>query len=209
MIKETGAQGSIAAAAEAAADPSVCAECGKPIVAGQDHERTDGGVFCRECFDRLTAELQRAAAALGQDVNWSLAAAGGLLGGAAGVLLWWGFTVVTGIAFGLVAVVIGFGVGKGVVMLCGGKRHSGLQVLSAIIAVIAFFYASYLVDRSLIVHAMAAQGSTVALPWLPGPALFVNVVKLGFDLMDLVFLAIVLYEAWKIPAPVRLPGSLT
>jgi len=33
------------------------------------------------------------------------------------------------------------------------------------------------------------------------------VLRAGFGVMDFVFLAIVVYEAWKIPRPIRLPGS--
>jgi hypothetical protein len=122
------------------------------------------------------------------------------------VLIWWGFTVVSGIAFGLVAIVIGYAVGKGVVLLSGPKRHVGLQALSAAVSVAAFAYASYLVSRTFIQQAMAAEGQDVVLPLLPDPALFVQVVSTGFGAMDLVFLAIVVWQAWTMPGPVRLTG---
>jgi hypothetical protein len=35
--------------------------------------------------------------------------------------------------------------------------------------------------------------------------MFVNVIKAGFGLMDVVFLAIAVYEAWKLPRPPALP----
>jgi hypothetical protein len=35
--------------------------------------------------------------------------------------------------------------------------------------------------------------------------LFWRVVTVGFGAMDFVFLAIVVYEAWKIPKPIALP----
>ena len=37
--------------------------------------------------------------------------------------------------------------------------------------------------------------------------LFVEVVGLDFGLMDLIFLGIVVYEAWRIPAPIRLASE--
>lgn len=207
METESGSQNPVPEAANASSEPLVCAECSVPIAEGQDFERTNGGTFCRACFDRLTGELQRAVAAQGQNVNWPMAALGGLLGAAGGVLVWWGFTVATQIAFGIVAIVIGFAVGKGVVMLSGGSRHVGLQVMSAVIAAVAFFYASYLVDRSFILQYAANHGEHAVIPLLPIPALFEKVIKAGFRPMDLVFLAIVLYEAWKIPKPARLRVS--
>jgi hypothetical protein len=181
-----------------------CAECGTFLLEGQDREVTDGGVFCRHCFTALTAQLQQVVATQGEDVGYAAAALGGLAGAAVGILAWWGFTVLTHVAFGLVAVVIGVAVGKGVVMASGDKRHSNLQVLSVLISVAGFLYATYLVNRTFILRAYAEKGEAVALPLLPEPGLFFGVVAAGFDLMDLVFLAIVVYEAWKIPAPLKL-----
>jgi len=181
-----------------------CAECHTVLADGQDKEVTDDGVFCRPCFNHLTTQLQQMLEAQGIDLNYPAALVGGLCGAAVGVLAWWGFTVVTNIAFGLVAVVIGVAVGKGVVLSSGGKRHLNLQVMSVLVSVAAFFYASYLVNRTFIERAYAAKGEAVTLPFLPEPSFFFEVVGLGFGVMDVVFLAIVVYEAWKIPAPIQL-----
>ncbi len=182
-----------------------CAECGTVLLEGQDREVTEGGVFCRPCFEGLTSQLRQALDAQGEGVDYGKAIAGGVAGAVLGVLAWWGFTVLTHVAFGLVAVVIGVAVGKGVVMGSGNKRHRNLQVLSAAISAAGFTYATYLVNRTFIHRAYAEKGEPIALPLLPAPDLFFRVVALGFGVMDLVFLAIVLYEAWKIPAPVRIP----
>jgi hypothetical protein len=181
-----------------------CAECNMLLAEGQDREETDDAVFCRPCFNNLTAQLQQAIEAQGSDINYSMAAVGALLGGALGVLAWWGFTVMTNIAFGLIAVVIGLTVGKGTTLLAGDKRSRGLQILSVIVAAASFFYASYLVTRTFVHQAWAEGGMEGALPWLPNPGLFFEVVQLGFGFMDLVFLAFVVYEAWKIPAPLAI-----
>jgi hypothetical protein len=185
-----------------------CAECNTALAEGQDRETTEGSVFCRPCFNNLTSQLQQAVAAQSQDVNYPMAVVGGLLGAAIGVLVWWGFTIVTGISFGLVAIVIGIAVGKGAVMLSGGKRSVGLQALSITISILAFFYASYLVNRTFLHQAFEAQGVTDRLPLAPPIETFVEVIRLSFGFMDLVFLAIVAWEAWKIPAPIRMgPAS--
>ena len=99
-----------------------CAECSTLLSEGQDRETTGGGVFCRPCYNNLTVQLHQVLEAQGTGINYSMAVVGGLAGGAVGVLAWWGFTVLTRIAFGLVAVVIGFTVGWGVVRLAGNKR---------------------------------------------------------------------------------------
>jgi hypothetical protein len=181
-----------------------CAECGTLLAHGQDREVTDGGTFCRRCFEELTAQLRHAIADQGRDVNWALAAVGAIGGGALGIAVWWGFTVLTGIAFGLVAVVIGFAVGRGALWLSGGKRSRGLQILSVGVAAASFFVASYLVNRTLLLRAAAEQGTDLTLPLVPEPELVLAILQAGFNVMDLVFLAIVVWEAWKIPAPVRL-----
>jgi len=191
---------------DAAAPPEEirCAECGTALGEGQDRETTEDGVFCRPCFNNLTAQLQQVISAQGQDINYSMAVLGGLLGGAVGVVAWWGFTVLTKIHFGLVAVVIGLTVGKGITLLSGGKRSVNLQVVSVVISAVSFFYASYLVNRTFILKALAEEGHTMSLPFIPNPALFIDVLMAGFNFMDVIFLAIVVYEAWKIPAPFKL-----
>ncbi len=181
-----------------------CAECGTVLSEGQDRETTEDAVFCRPCFNNLTVQLQQGVAAQGEHINYSMAVVGGLAGAAIGVLVWWGFTVVTTINFGLVAVVIGFAVGKGVVMLSGNKRSQGLQITSVIIATLGFVYASYLVNRTWVQKALAEEGRELLLPWIPTPDVLIGVLQLGFGFMDVVFLAIVIYEAWKIPAPMRI-----
>jgi len=102
-------------------------------------------------------------------------------------------------------VVIGFTVGKGVVILSGHKRARGLQILSAVISTLSFFYATYLVNRTFILRAYAEEGEELVIPLIPSLDMFFNVARAGFGIMDVVFLAIVVYEAWKIPAPVTLP----
>ena len=184
--------------------PVNCAECGLQLADGQERQQTEDAVFCRPCFERLTLEVDRAIAVQGQDVNYTMAFVGGLAGAALGAAAWWGFTVLTNIAFGLVAVVIAFAVGKGVTMLSGGKRHLNLQIMSVAISFLAFVYASFLVNRTFILRFLAEEGQEGAINLLPSPDVFYEVVIAGAGVMDLVFLAIVLYQAWKIPAPYQL-----
>ena len=184
-----------------------CAQCSSVLHEGQDRQATDGGTFCRPCFDQLQEHVRRSLQSQGEDINYPLATIGALLGGLAGAVVWWGFTVMTNIAFGLVAVVIGFTVGKGTLILSGYKRAVGLQGLAVVIAGLSYVYASYLVNRTFVLRAMAEQGETIVLPLLPPPGLLVQVVGLSFDVMDVVFLALVLWQAWKMPAPVRLAAA--
>ena len=140
------------------------------------------------------------------DVNYPMAALGAVLGGALGVGFWWGFTVVTKFALGLVAVAIGWLVGQGAVRFAGDKRSTGLQVLAVAVSLVSFAVASYLVKMTFINEELARTGDPLRVTFPPPTlAAFVAVVSLGFRAMDLVFLGITVWQAWVIPRPPRLP----
>jgi len=191
---------------EAETQPVCCSECNIVLTEGMDREITEGGVFCRPCFNNLLAQLQQAATMQGEGINYPQAFIGGILGGIIGILVWWGVSVVTGWAIGIIAIVIGFAVGKGIVIFSGGRRSQRLQIMSAVISILSFIYASYLVTRSIILQASPEQGLEIILTLLPDPILFIQVLQAGFEFFDLIFLAIVVYQAWKIPAPIKLGG---
>jgi len=186
-----------------------CAQCGKELTP-VDRVASGDRVFCRGCYATLRAELEQALAQMSTDVNYVNATVGAVLGGAAGVLLWWGFTVLTHIAFGLVAVAIGFLVGLGAVRFSGGKRSGGLQTLSVVVALISYVCATYLVNMTFINKSLAQANETFRVGFPPAnPVLLWRVLTADVGIMDLVFLAIVLYQAWKIPKPVALPAAPT
>jgi hypothetical protein len=181
-----------------------CARCGTTLTAGAGVEAS-GRLYCRSCYETLAHELRQAVAAMSTDVNYPLAAVGALAGGALGVLAWWGFTVMTRISFGLVAVAIGYLVGHGAMRLSGGKRTRGLQILAIVVAALCFFVATYLVNMTFINAALSTRGDPRRLPFPPlGVEQFVRVVAARFGVMDVVFLGIVVWQAWSILRPVRL-----
>jgi hypothetical protein len=182
-----------------------CAQCSKPL---QPDDRVEAGgkAFCRSCYSALRAELEQAVASMSSDIPYVNAAAGAVLGGAVGALAWWGFTVLTHIAFGLFAVAIGFLVGHGAVRFAGGKRSGGLQGLSIVVALLSYACATYLVNMTFVNRALAERGDAFRVGFPPQSLqLLWGVLSAEFGLMDVVFLAIVVYEAWKIPRPLVLP----
>ncbi len=184
-----------------------CARCGTRLRPG-DRVQADDRAFCRSCHAALRQELEQVVAAMSTDVNYPNALLGAVLGGAAGAALWWGFTALTGISFGLVAVAIGFCVGWATVRFAGGKRSQGLQLLSAGVALVSFFAATYLVNATFINRTLAERHESWRVPLVPpSPAAFMEITALGFGVMDFVFLGIVLWQAWQMPAPVRLPPA--
>jgi len=196
-------------APETAAPPDTCAQCARTLTADDTVAASDR-LFCRSCYESLRAEIEAAVAMMSADVNYAQAAVGAALGGVAGALAWWGFTVLTHIAFGLFAVAIGYLVGHGAVRFAGGKRSRGLQALSIVVSLLSYLLAVYLVNMTFINQALASQGESFRVGFPPQSLdLLVRVVTVGFGTMDLVFLAIVVYEAWKIPRPVALPPRAT
>jgi hypothetical protein len=182
-----------------------CAQCSRELKPEESVE-SGGRWFCRACYASLRAELEAAIAGMSTGVNYPRAAAGALLGGAAGALAWWGFTVLTHIAFGLFAVAIGYLAGRGAVMFSGGKRSRGLQAVSIAAAVVSYAVATYLVNMTFINQALASQGEAFRLGFPPQSlGLFVRAVSADFGVMDVVFLAIAVWEAWRIPRPLALP----
>jgi hypothetical protein len=183
---------------------ATCARCEKALAEG-DRVDADDRAFCRSCYQTLTFELQQALAQMSQDINYPMAALGAVLGGAAGVLAWWGFTALTHIGFGLVAVVIGFLVGHGAVRFAGDKRSAGLQALAVAVGAVAFFVATYLVNMTFINEALRERGDGWRVPFPPHSLdMFYRVIAVNFGIIKLVFLGIVVYEAWVIPRPPKL-----
>jgi hypothetical protein len=190
---------------DTAAPADTCAQCARTLTPG-DTVAAGDRLFCRVCYESLRAEIEAAVAMMSADVNYAQAAVGAALGGVAGALAWWGFTVLTHIAFGLFAVAIGYLVGHGTVRFAGGKRSRGLQALSVAVSLLSYLFAVYLVNMTFINQAFVSRGESFRVGFSPQSLdLLVRVVTVGFGAMDLVFLAIVVYEAWKIPRPVALP----
>ena len=188
----------------AAPGTATCTRCDKPLT-DADRVLAVDRAFCRSCYETLTFELQQAMTRMSQDINYPLAALGAALGGAAGALAWWGFTVLTQFGFGLIAVVIGFLAGHGAVRFAGGKRSAGLQAIAVVAGTLAFLVATYLVNMSFVNQVLHERGEGWRVPFPPDSLeTLYRVIALNFGVMKLVFLAIVVYEAWVIPRPPKL-----
>ena len=183
-----------------------CAECNKVLTPG-DRVPAGDRVFCASCHARLQQELVTAVQAMSEGINYVNATLGALLGAAVGVLAWWGITVATNWSIGLIAIGLGWAVGWGTVRFAGGKRSQGLQVLSALVAAAGWVTASYLVNMTFINRQLVKEGSLVTIPFPPlSPEMLWTVLSAGFGIMDVVFLAIMMWEAWKFPRPIQIPS---
>jgi len=179
-----------------------CRQCEQAFEPDADMEVTDQGAFCRTCFNELAGEVEQLVRQQSQGISFTAAVIGGTAGAVVGALVWWGFTVVTNIQFGLVAIVIGITVAKGMLFATGGRRSRELQVLSAGIAAGAYFYADYLVKRTFILERSPEYARTLTV--FPEPAVFFNVARVTFDMFTLIFLAITVYQAWRLVEPFKI-----
>lgn len=187
---------------------ALCAQCGRELTAG-DQVAAGDKLFCRSCYASLRAELERVASELSSNINYVNASVGAVLGGAAGALVWWGFTAVTHLGLGLIAIGIGFLTGLGAVKFSGGKRSGGLQAISVAAAIASYAVATYLVNMTFINQALAARGNAGRIEFPPQSFdLLWTVVSADFGIMDVVFLAIAVYQAWKIPKPISIPPNV-
>ena len=187
-----------------AAPEERCAECGK-LLSPVDRVAAGDRLFCTSCHAMLRQQIEGAVQAMGEDINYANAALGAVLGGVVGVLGWWGITVATGWSIGLIAVGLGWAVGEGTLRFSGGKRSQGLQILSAAVACASWVVASYLVNMTFINRALAKNGDGGHVPFPPTSLeMLGTVLGAGFGFMDVVFLAIMAWEAWKRPRPIRL-----
>ena len=50
-----------------------CSECNTELSEGQDRETTEDAVFCRPCFNNLTAQLHQVVAEQSQEINYPMA----------------------------------------------------------------------------------------------------------------------------------------
>jgi hypothetical protein len=78
-------------------------QCEQTLDEDDDREITDKGILCRNCYDSLAAQVRELVKQQDQDINYPMAVIGAVLGGIVGTVIWWGVTVITEYAFGLVA----------------------------------------------------------------------------------------------------------
>lgn len=190
-----------------APEATVCARCSVALAPGAGVAAGDR-MFCRACHALLREQLASAITAMTTGIHWPGAIAGAVLGAFAGALVWWGFGAATHIEFGLVAIAIGWLAGTGAVRFSGGRRGPALQRLCVAATLPGFALGRYLLNATLINRDLAARGDPGRVPWLPANAAAAWLVTTaGFGVMDAVFLALALWQAWKLPRAPRLPDA--
>ncbi len=176
-----------------------CLECEK-ILVSENVVETEQGAFCKPCYEAVLKTVKEQTESQNKDINYLISAVGGILGAGLGILIWWAVTFYSGYAVGIVAIVIGVTVAKGITLLNGNKRSRNLQIMAVAITLISFFYADYLVKRSFILKENAAEYINI-LTLFPNPEIFYTLLIDTFDVVNIVFLGIAVWQAWAMTKP--------
>jgi hypothetical protein len=197
---------------DAAADaPTVCAACQNALTG--DYFHVNGLPFCASC----KAGVELALGGRPGPGGFVRAVIGGIGGGIAGALLYYLVRSVTGYEIGIIAIAVGFLVGRGVRWGTGGRGGALYQALE-----IGLTYLAIVSTYVPLVIKGLGEAATTAPPAVPpvslagaliGVALlFVLILALPFlggfeNILGLVIIGIGVYEAWKINKRVPLTIS--
>jgi hypothetical protein len=178
----------------AAAPPAApaCGSCGQPIAT--TYHEINGAVICPGC----RAALESQASAGSASGRFATAAAYGLGAAAVGAGLYYAVVALTGYEIGLIAIAVGWLVGRAVQLGSrsrGGWAYQGLAVVLTYLAIVTT-YVPYILESvdqgalagtagSLVVLVVA-----VAAPFLAGPENILGLLIIGFAL----------YQAWRMNA---------
>lgn len=172
-----------------------CTGCHQPI-AGQYFD-VNGQPFCEAC----TASIRRAHGDSPGGAAFGRALGAGLVAGAIGSSLYYLVAKISGYQLSIIAIAVGFLVGRAVRWATGGRGGVIYQVLAVVLtyAAIAFSWVPFMAEQ-------ASMGVLDVV--LRTPFILTLPVVIGIERpFSLVIVGIGLWEAWKLTAPVALAIS--
>jgi hypothetical protein len=116
--------------------PTTCARCSKQLT---EYWAVDGEVLCEACKDEVLAAANPADGGVGRFLRAILYGTGGMLAGAA---VWAAVEFYSGWTWSLIAVLIGFLVGKGVHIASGNRGGIRYQILALALTWVGYGLAS-------------------------------------------------------------------
>ena len=173
-----------------------CAECTRPIAS---HYYTAGGqTLCGDCKLKVERALAGEGSSRAGRIGKSLAL--GFLAAVLGAAIWYGIAAAFNLEIGLVAILIGWMVGRAVQMGSGGRGGRRYQVAAALLAYLS------------IVMSYAALGFREADdPFNPFMLLVLlvlpviaNLASMPGGIIGLAIMGFGIHQAWKMNAPVEI-----
>jgi len=193
---------------------SACTRCERPVCT-TCRETLDGRDYCASCVTELRSKLaartgdsEATAQPIAVDpivAHVGFPLKGVLFAAVAGVVsafVWYGFVALTDMKLGLVAIGVGWLVGRGAVMGAGGGGKQ-LAFVSLAIAVLAMMLGEYLMVNHAVHVYVAKERPETVLPALLSPSVLLPIYAGSFGFMDIVFYAIGAWEAFRFPANVQ------
>ncbi len=181
-----------------------CSQCGGP--ATPEYYEFRSKIFCGICRQRIEQSLGQ----LRASGSMPLALAYGLGAAAAGFLLAWGVQAITGYQVGLIALAVGWLVGKAVRKGSGGLGGRRYQII-AVALTYASIASSHLPSIVTYFGQHAAKSGqvigTVQLVMAFGLALALPFLALPKGIIGLFIIGIGLFEAWKFTRGVKVEFS--
>jgi len=143
----------------AAAGPATCSRCHLPI---SQYWSIDGGVYCERCMHEVLAQRTSSEGAGTRVVKALTFGLGGML---AGAIVWYAVAKYADLQIGLIAILLGWLVGKGIQHGSGKRGGLGYQLLAVTITYLGIGLASV-----PFVLEGAAEKPAVVADSLAGPA---------------------------------------
>ena len=167
---------------EAAPAIPACARCSREI-ASEYHE-VNGAIICPDCRAQLEAAAESGSGA----GRLSRAAVFGLVGAIAGAALYYAILAITGYEIGLVAIAVGWLVGRAVQLGSGHRGGRACQVLAVLLTYLAIVstYIPFILGGRIEIASVAGAGRlllfAMAAPFLAGFENLIGILIIGFAL---------------------------
>lgn len=173
-----------------------CLQCQQPV--GETYYEAAGKTVCERCKRQIEYHLAEGAGFAG----FAKALAFGAAGGALGAVAWYAVRALSGYEVGLIAIAVGWLVGRGVNLGTGGRGGVGFQFLAALVTYtsIALQYvpdvwkaineSQQLTGGAAVVGFVIAVPLAFAAPFLGLPENIIGLLIIGFGV----------FQAWRMNA---------
>ena len=185
----------------------VCSGCSKPVDLGSEHllvkasKKGEQDTFlCAQCLAGAQTALEEET----RSPNIPLAFVAGLGGAVVAGLIWYFFVTLTGWQIGIIAILMGWLVGQGVVWGAGRKRGTPLQWISVLLTIVAILFSEYLIFN----HFFHEEGFAGNLPIGVFFQVYGAYFGEGAGFLDILFFGIALWQAYATPGQRKLKGEV-
>lgn len=185
----------------------VCNSCSKQIESGDKHlvikasKKEEKDTFlCAKCLDEVQTALDEET----RNPNIPMSFVVGLGGAIVASLIWYFFVTLTEWQIGIIAILMGWLVGQGVVWGAGHKRGTSLRWISVTLTLIAIFFSEYLILN----HFLHEAGVPINLTIGQFFEIYGAYLSEGAGFLDILFFGIALWQAYATPGPRKLQGEI-